>query len=134
MGDEKEDTDMLTEYVRQALKRSISNDYFDRDNVNSVVTLDPVLEQEIMASVQHSEQGSYLALDPQISNRIFEVVGKEVDKLEGMGYEPIILTSPIVRVYFKRMLEQAYPRLVVLSYNEIDPKIEIQSIGMVSVN
>ncbi len=128
------DTDMLTEYVRQSLKRLISNEYFDRENVNSVITLDPILEQEIMSSIQHSEQGSYLALDPQISNKIFEVIGTEVEKLENMGYEPIILTSPIVRVYFKRMLEQAYPRLVVLSYSEVDPKIEIQSIGMVSVS
>ncbi len=128
------DTDMLTEYVRQSLRRFISNEYFDRDNLNSVLTLDPSLEQDIMDSIQHSEQGSYLTLDPQVSNKIFEVVGVEVEKLEGMGYEPIILTSPIVRVYFKRMLEQAYPRLVVLSYNEVDPKIEIKSIGMVSVN
>ncbi len=128
------DTDMLTEYVRQALKRHISNEFFVRGSSNTVVTLDPELEQEIMSSLQHSEHGSYLALDPAVSNRIFEQVGKEVDKLENMGFEPIILTSPIVRVYFKRMLEQAYPRLVVLSYSEIDPKVEIQSIGMVSLN
>ncbi|MFV0519766.1 MAG: flagellar biosynthesis protein FlhA [Lachnospirales bacterium] len=128
------DTDMLTEYVRQALKRHISNEFFVRGSSNTVVTLDPELEQEIMSNMQHSEHGSYLALDPTTSSKIFERVGKEVEKLENMGFEPIILTSPIVRVYFKRMLEQAYPRLVVLSYSEIDPKVEIQSIGMVSLN
>ncbi|MFV0440910.1 MAG: flagellar biosynthesis protein FlhA [Lachnospirales bacterium] len=128
------DSDMLTEYVRQALKRSISNEYFEYEGSNSVVTLDPELEQEIMSSLQHTEHGSYLAINPELSGRIFESVGKEIEKLENRGFEPIILTSPIVRVYFKRMLEQVYPRLIVLSYSEIDTRIEIQSIGMVSVS
>ncbi len=128
------DTDMLTEYVRQALKRSISAKYFEVGRNNVVITLDPELEQKIMSSVQQSEQGSYLALDPNYAKKIFDNLNTEVNKLIGMGIQPIILTSPIVRAYFKRLVEQVSPDLIVLSYNEIDPAAEIQSIGMVSVN
>ncbi len=128
------DTDMLTEYVRQSLKRSISSKYFEVGRNNVVITLDPELEQQIMGSVQQSEQGSYLALDPNVAKKIFDNLNTEVNKLIGMGIQPIILTSPIVRAYFKKLIEQVSPDLIVLSYNEIDPGAEIQSIGMVSIN
>ncbi len=126
------DPDMLTEYTRQALRRSISKKYFE-DAINKVITLDPKLEQEIMGSVQQSEQGSYLALDPNTTQKIFSNLNKEVTKLTSMGLQPIILTSPVVRIYFKRLIEQIAPDLVVLSYNELEPTAEIQSIGMVSI-
>ena len=126
------DTDMLSEYVRQALRRAISRKFFD-DRINNVLTLDPELEQRIMGSVQATEQGSYVALDPSTTQKIFDNLHNETQKLTSMGLQPIILTSPIVRVYFKRLVEQVAPDLVVLSYNEIDPKAEIQSIGMVSL-
>lgn len=128
------DTDMLTEYVRQALKRSISSKYFSRDSSNQVITLDPAVEQIIMNNIQQSEHGNYLALDPNVSKLIFDKINAEVNKLASRGVQPIILTSPIVRIYFKRMIDQVAPELIVLSYNEIDPTTEIQSIGMVSVN
>lgn len=127
------DTDMLTEYVRQALRRAISNKYFEGD-ANSVITLDPGLEQQIMSSVQQTDQGSYLALDPNTTQKIFDSLNAELSKLTSMGLQPIILTSPIVRTYFKRLVEQIAPNLVVLSYNELDPSAEIQSIGMVSLS
>ena len=126
------DTDMLTEYVRQALKRSISQKYFG-DGPNKVITLDPQLEQEIMQSVQHSEQGSFIALDPETTQRIFNSLNVELSKLTSLGIQPIILTSPIVRVYFKKLVEQIAPDLVVISYNEVEPTSEIQSIGMVGI-
>lgn len=126
------DTDMLTEYVRQALRRSISQKYF-ADASNKVITLDPELEQEIMGNVQQTEQGSYLALDPDKTQRIFDSLNREIGKLTSMGLQPVILTSPIVRTYFKRLIEQIAPDLVVLSYNEIEPTTEIQSIGMVGI-
>ncbi len=126
------DTDMLTEYVRQVLRRAISKKYFDSDS-NAVITLDPELEQQIMNNVQQTEQGSYLALDPGTTQRIFDNLNSEILKLTSMGKLPIILTSPIVRLYFKRLVEQAIPDLIVLSYNELDPSTEIQSVGMVSV-
>lgn len=126
------DTDMLTEYVRQALRRAISKKFFASE-VNNVITLDPELEQQIMDAIQHTEQGSYLALDPQITQRIYDRLTTEVNKLTAKGQQPIILTSPIVRIYFKRLVEQIAPDLIVLSYNELDPAAEVQSVGMVSL-
>lgn len=126
------DTDMLTEYVRQALRRAISKKYFEND-ASKVITLDPVLEQQIMGSVQQTEQGSYLALDPSTTQRIFDNLNAEISKLTSMGAQPIVLTSPIVRIYFKRLIEQVAPELIVLSYNELEPSAEIHSIGMVSI-
>ena len=126
------DSDMLTEYVRQGLKRSISRKYFDSE-VNTVITLDPGLEQQIMQSVQQTEQGSYLALDPTTTQQVFDKLAAEVNKLTSMGRQPIILTSPIVRAYFKRLVEPIAPDLVVLSYNELESNAEIQSVGMVSI-
>ena len=126
------DSDMLTEYVRQALKRSISRKYFSTD-MNSVITLDPGLEQQILQSVTQTEQGSYLALDPAITQQVFDKLSVEVNKLTSMGRQPIILTSPIVRAYFKRLVEPIAPDLIVLSYNELEATAEIQSVGMVSI-
>lgn len=126
------DTDILTEYVRQSLKRAISNKYFPFNETTSVVTLDPKLEQEIMGSVKQTEQGAYLTLDPDKTKSIMASVGTEVGKLEKLGKNPIIITSPIVRMYFKRLTEDYYKDLVVVSYNEIDANVELQSVGMVT--
>ena len=126
------DTDILTEYVRQALKRSISGKYFPQNETTSVVTLDPKLEQEIMASVKQTEQGAYLTLDPEKTKAIISSTGKELRKLEDLGKNQIIITSPIVRMYFKRLTEDYYKDLVVVSYNEIESNVELQSVGMVT--
>ncbi len=126
------DTDILTEYVRQALKRAISTKYFPPNETSSVVTLDPKIEQEIMGSVKQTETGAFLNMDPQRSRAIVDAVGKEVEKLENLGKTPIVITSPIVRMYFKRMTEDYYRDLVVVSYNEIESNVELQSVGMVT--
>ncbi len=125
------DVDMLTEYVRQALGRSISQKFLN-GNTN-VITLDPKVEQMILDSIQKTEFGSYLALDPAVSNTIINSVSKNVQRLIQLGSQPIILASPVVRLYFKRMTENVIPGLVVLSYNEVDSGVEIQSVGTVSV-
>ncbi|MHB8130196.1 MAG: flagellar biosynthesis protein FlhA [Mobilitalea sp.] len=127
------DSDVLTEYSRQSLKRAISNKYFPSNEMTSVVTLDPKVEQEIMGSVKQSEQGAYLALDPSITREIIESVQTEVHKLEELGKNPIIITSPIVRMYFKRLTQDYFKDLIVVSYNEIDSNVELQSVGMVTV-
>ncbi|MCI5953861.1 MAG: flagellar biosynthesis protein FlhA [Lachnospiraceae bacterium] len=126
------DTDILTEYVRQSLKRAISTKYFPAHETTSVVTLDPKVEQEIMASVKQTETGAFLNLDPARSRAIINSVGKEVQKLENLGKSPIIITSPIVRMYFKRLTEDYYKDLVVVSYNEVESNVELQSVGMVT--
>ena len=127
------DTDMLTEYVRQALRRSISQKYFEED-LNTVITLDPELEQQIMSNIQQTEQGSFISLEPAKTQKIIQNVNSQVSKLTSTGIQPIILTSPIVRTYFKRLVEQSIPDLVVLSYNELEPSVNIQSIGMVAID
>jgi flagellar biosynthesis protein FlhA len=126
------DTDILTEYARQALKRAISSKIFAANETTSVVTLDPKIEQEIMSSVKQTEQGSFISLDPAKSQKIIKSVEQEVGKLENMGKTPIVVTSPIVRTYFKRLTEDYIKDLVVVSYNEIESNIELQSVGMVS--
>lgn len=126
------DTDILTEYVRQSLKRAISTKYFPSHETTSVLTLDPKIEQEIMGSVKQTETGAFLNLDPARSKAILNAVGEEIKKLENMGKTPIIMTSPIVRMYFKRLTEDYYPDLVVVSYNEVESNVELQSVGMVT--
>lgn len=126
------DTDILTEYVRQSLKRAISNKFFSANDTTSVVTLDPKLEQEIMGSVKQTETGAYLTLDPEKTKVIMKSVGSEVGKLENLGKNPIVITSPIVRMYFKRLTEDYFKDLIVVSYNEIENNVELQSVGMVT--
>ncbi|SDB10380.1 flagellar biosynthesis protein FlhA [Eubacterium oxidoreducens] len=126
------DTDVLTEYVRQALAPAISAKYFPANETTSVVTLDPKVEQDIMNSVKQTEQGAYLTLDPERSKAIISSVENEIAKLENIGKMPIIVTSPIVRLYFKKMTEDYFRDLIVVSYNEIESNVELQSVGMVT--
>lgn len=126
------DTDMLTEYVRQSLGRAITKKFLGNATSN-VITLDPKLEQLIMDSLQRTENGNYLALEPNLSNTIINNASKQVQRIIQLGQQPIILASPVVRLYFKRLTEHVIPGLVVLSYNEVDSQADIQSIGMVSV-
>ncbi|MBQ8188847.1 MAG: flagellar biosynthesis protein FlhA [Lachnospiraceae bacterium] len=126
------DTDILTEYVRQSLKRAICAKFFPANETTSVVTLDPKVEQEIMSNVKQTEQGAYLTLDPEKTKAIIESVRTEVGKLESLGKNPIIITSPIVRMYFKRLTEDYFKDLIVISYNEVESNVELQSVGMVT--
>ena len=112
--------------------RAISRTYIHEDNAD-VITLDPKLEQLIMDSVQKTEAGSYIAMDPAMSNRIVREAAAMTEKVAQSGKMPIVLASPVVRLYFKRLTENSIPGLVVLSYNELDPALEVNSVGMVSV-
>ncbi len=125
------DTDMLTEYVRQALGRAICKRFIG-NNRSSVITIDPQLEQRIADSVQRTEFGSFVSLEPNITQGIINKLYEHVQNLASMGQQPIVIASPGVRPYFKKITEQALPELIVLSYNELDPNLEVQSIGMIS--
>ena len=131
-GQVTKDTDMLTEYSRQTMFRSITKQFISRDDAK-VITLDPDLERIIMESLQTTETGTYMALDPSISQKLVSSLGKEVEKVLSIGEQPLIVTAPVVRFYFKKFVEQISDDIIVLSYNEIDPKTKIQSIGTVSV-
>lgn len=126
------DTDVLTEYVRQGLKRAISSRYFVPNEVTFCITLDPKVEQDIMASIKQTEQGAYLTLDPERIRAIMDSLQAEIAKFEETGKTPIVVTSPIVRMYFKKMTEDYVKDLIVVSYNEIDSDVELQSVGMVT--
>ena len=126
------DTDILTEYARQSLKRAISNKFFAGNDTNSVITVDPSVEQEIMNSVKQTEQGAYLNLAPDRIKGIVESTKEEIKKIEDMGRMPIVITSPIVRIYFKRLTSDYIKDLVVISYNEVESDVELQSVGMVT--
>ncbi len=128
------DTDILTEYVRQSLKRAISSKYFGDGDMTSVVTLDPKIEQMIMSSIKQTEQGAYISLDPAVTKQILKSTEIEIQKLENKGQAPIIITSPIVRMYFKKLTNDYFKDLIVISYNEIDSNIELKSVGVVTID
>lgn len=126
------DPDILTEYSRQSLKRAISAKYFQVGEPTSVITLDPKVEQDIMGAVKQTEQGAFLTLEPEKTKSIIASVEAEINKLQNLGKSSIIITSPIVRMYFKKLTQDYFGDLVVVSYNEIESNIELQSVGMVT--
>lgn len=126
------DVNILTEYARQKLSRQLSKSYFPFGQAK-VVTLEQPLENMLMEAIDQNENGTFLAIDPMKTQGILASLATEVRKLMQMGELPIVVTAPIVRIYFKRMSAQAIPDLIVLSYNEIESDIDIQSAGMVSV-
>ena len=126
------DMDMLTEYVRQALKRTITHRFAEAGQLK-VISLDANIENQIMGSVKKMETGSYLALEPQTIQGIVSATTKEIEKIKDLVTTPIIITSPIVRVYFKKLIDQFYPNTTVLSFNEIDPDVKIQALGNITI-
>lgn len=126
------DINILTEYSRQKLSKQLSKAYFPFGQAK-VVTLDQNLENMLMEAIDQNENGTYLSIDPIKTQGILASLATEIRKLMQMGELPIVVTAPIVRLYFKRMSAQAIPDLIVLSYNEIESDIDIQSAGMVSI-
>jgi len=125
------DVNILTEYVRQKLSRQITKQYFPFGQAK-VVTLEQSLENMLMESIDQNENGTFLSIDPMTTQSILAHLSEEIKKLLQMGEQAIVVTAPIVRFYFKRITEQAIPELVVLSYNEIESDIDVESAGMVS--
>lgn len=126
------DTEILTEYVRHALARQLSRQYA-AGNVLTCVTVDPQLEQLISGAVQRTEGGSYVALEPNVMQALLRSLSDELPKMTNLGYLPVVLVSPAVRLAFYKLIERSIPSIVVLSYAELDPKVEVQSLGMVKV-
>ena len=126
------DIDMLTEYVRQALKRTISHKFSEAGQMK-VVTLDANIENSIMQSVKKVDSGSYLALDQQTIQKIITSTSAELDKIRDLVNDLIVITSPVVRIYFKKLVDQFYPNVVVLSFSEVDNAVQIQALGNISI-
>ncbi|GGH82174.1 flagellar biosynthesis protein FlhA [Pullulanibacillus pueri] len=125
------DTDLLTEYVRQGLSRQISHQYV-RNNLLKVLTLDPAFEETITESIQRTEHGNYLALNPEMTQRFIEQMAQIIERQSDIDQEPVLLCSPAVRLHVKQLISRSLPQVAVLSYNELEPTIEIQSIGVVN--
>lgn len=126
------DTDMLTEYVRQSLKRTISHKFAEADQLK-VISLDPNVENLIMGAVKKLDNGSYLALDQDSIQKIIVSTTTQIDKIKDLVPSPVILTSPIVRVYYKKLIDQFCPNVNVLSFNEIDAHVQIQALGTIEI-
>ncbi len=127
------DTDILTEYVRQALARQITSQYVGDSSSLKVITVSGKVEKMIADSIQQTDHGNYLAMDPQDSQTILEIMAAEVERVSFMEQSAIILCSPAVRMYLRQLTERYFPQIPVLSYNELDATVEIQSVGVVNV-
>ena len=126
------DTEILTEYVRHAMARQITQQV-TQDNTLPCVTLDPALENRIAAGVQRTDHGSFVSMDPDSMRRLVQSLNVELEKLTNMGYQAIVLTSPAIRLYFRKLVERSVPGLIVVSHAEIDQSIEIQILGVVKI-
>ena len=126
------DPDMLTEYVRQALRRTITRKWADGGQIR-VITLDSEVEKAIVGSISKNEHGTYLSLDPQTTQKIITRLTDCISKVKDLVSTPVILTSPVVRIYFSRLLQQFYPRAVVLSFSELENSIQIQAVANVTL-
>lgn len=131
-GKYTKDPEVLTEYVRQSLSRQITQQYAQPSEPLKVITLSPSVEKKIADAVQQSDQGSYLAMDPTSSQSIYQRLTEQVNRLVQSGQQPIILTSPTIRMYLRQLLERSLHDIPVLSYSELEPNIEVQSVGVVN--
>ena len=131
-GTATKDTDILTEYVRHAMARHITQQNV-QNGVLPCITLDPAIENKIAGSVQRTEHGSYVSLDPESMQKLLLALEEELKKLTNQGYQPIVLTSPTVRPYFRNLVERSIPGLIVLSHAEIEQNVEIQILGVVRI-
>ncbi|MDM5213368.1 flagellar biosynthesis protein FlhA [Peribacillus sp. NJ4] len=128
------DTDLLTEYVRQNLARQITNSFITDENRIKVITLSGKVEKTIADGVQQTEHGNFLSLDPTISQSILEAIAAKLEELTLMDHQPILLCSPAVRMYVRQLTERYFPNVPILSYNELESNVEVQSVGVVNVD
>ena len=128
------DIDTLTEHVRHALARTITKIYQTSDGMIPLITLDQNVEKTISEAIQHTEQGSFLVLEPNVAQNIMETIARYVTEFSSLNYHPIVLCSAQIRSHFKKLVNRFIPNLVVLSYNEILNSTKIQSLGMVELS
>src|SRR5690606_36609338 len=120
-----------TEYVRNALKRTIVKDYLNQEGILPVMSLDPSIEDLISSNIQRTMSGSTPILKPDDINNIFDNINNTNNMLLSRGIQAVILASPKIRVALKNLISHNFPNLAVLSLNEIPNDIEIEAVGMV---
>ncbi len=128
------DPAILTEYVRQKLARSILRDLTDKEGNLAVLTLATKVEDFIRESIQKNEHGTYLALEPNLTQRLIESIQEAAEKLAAEGYQPVILCSPIIRRHVRYVVERFMPYIIILSHNELTSQTKIQSKGTIDIN
>ena len=126
------DLDSVTEHIRMALKRTITRKFCEGGSMK-VITLDADLEKNIITSLTAGDQGMYLALSPDVMQTVITKLGEEIKKFNGFSQPPVVLTSQVVRVHVHHLIEQFYPNVYVLSFNEINNNIQIQAVGNIAV-
>ncbi len=127
------DPEILTEYVRQRLGRAIVRPFLDEEDTLHVITLESSIEDQIRNSLQQTEHGVFLSLDPGTAQNIVSAVKDVVEEAAGRGYQPVILTNPVVRRHLRRLIEKFVPEAAVLSHSEVPSSIRLESVGMVSL-
>lgn len=127
------DVDVLTEYVRQALARQITAQYAVGNEPLKVLTISGKVEKLIADSVQQTEQGNFLSIDPGESQALLENIAQEVERVALLDQSPVILSSPAVRMYLRQITERYFPQIPILSYNELEASLEVQSVGVVDI-
>ncbi|TQS75543.1 flagellar biosynthesis protein FlhA [Ornithinibacillus gellani] len=127
------DPELLGEYARQSLSPQITKQYVQDDMSLKVLTVSGKVEKLFAEAIQQTEHGSYLALQPETQQVIVKTIHEEVEKLEIQEEIPIILCSPAIRMYVRQLVDRFLPQVVVLSYNELEPTVQIQSVGVVNV-
>lgn len=127
------DIDVLTEYTRQSLAKQITTQFVGNSHVLKVVTVSGKVEKMIADNIQQTDNGNYLSIDPNDSQTILESMAKEIERASLMEQTPIILCSPKVRMYLRQMTERYFPQVPILSYNELESSIEVQSVGVVNI-
>lgn len=127
------DIELLTEYVRFALARTICRPLIDENRAITVVTLDPRLEDIIASNLQKSIQGTFPAIDPDTTGAILNSIRDVLQSVYFYENQPVFLVSPKIRPAFRKLIEMIYPNIVVLSLNEIPNDVEIRTEGVVTI-
>lgn len=128
-----DDTDLLAEYVRQSLAAQITHQYVNGSDMLKVITVSGQVEKIISENIQQTAHGNYLSLEPEVQQSIIKTIHEEVEKLALQEEMAIVICSPAVRMYLKQLIEHYLPDVTVLSYNELEPNVQIQSVGVVNV-
>jgi flagellar biosynthesis protein FlhA len=127
------DTELLGEYVRQSLSQQITKQYANEQNMIKVISISGQVEKLFADHIQQTEHGSYLALDPESQQKIVQAIHQQIENASLQEVTPILLCSPAIRMYCKQLIERFLPHVVVLSYNELEADVEVQSVGVVNI-
>lgn len=127
------DPDLLTEYVRQRIARSMIVPYLSEGKVLQVLTIDRQLEEILTKNIKRTEHGTYLALDPAMAQEIVQAVTREVEKQLAVNTQPVMMTTPGLRRHFRKLIEPSLPAVFVISHAEIADDINLKASGKVSL-